>query len=203
MKNSDIFQETHAPYSTRHVHGFDSVANTGSCAVGHIVGDARTISAVVTSTATEEDQWQIVNLKGSKNGVSLCDSVAVLGAVDKHEAESLANRHFGRFFDAVATEVLPTNPQGLKRYLNSDYYNQSHGVVKAWALDELQDVLTSEKPLWDGISLTSHQSNTARLLLDMQLNDDHSGLLTPSEGLSAVLEQVGAEYEDFDSIIVE
>lgn len=203
MLSTDIFEQTHEPHKSRIVAGFDGVLHTGCCSVGRIVGDARTIGAVVTQNVTEEDQWQIVNLKGTKDGADHFDSVAVLGVCDEDEAIRLAEAHFGCLFDGVGTEVLATNTHGLKRYLDSNYHNQKQGAVKAWALEELQDILATEKPMWDGITLTSHQSNTARLLLDMQLNDDYSGLLTPSQGLSAVLEQVGAEQAEYDSIIVE
>jgi len=67
----------------------------------------------------------------------------------------------------------------------------------------MQDVLTTEKPLWDGINLISHHGNVSNLIFDMTMNDDHKGLINPSQGLSAVLEEVGAEQAEFDSIIVE
>lgn len=203
MLSTDIFEQTHEPHKSRIVAGFDGVLHTGCCSVGRIVGDARTIGAVVAQNVTEEDQWQIVNLKGTKDGADHFDSVAVLGVCDEDEAIRLAETHFGCLFDGVGTEVLESNTHGLKRYLDNKYYNQNHGAVIPWALEKMQDVLTTEKPLWDGINLISHHGNVSNLIFDMTMNDDHKGLINPSQGLSAVLEEVGAEQAEFDSIIVE
>ena len=99
MRNLDIFKQYWAPHQSRTVAGFDSVVNSGTCSIGIIQGTYRTLNAIVTETATEDDQWRIVNLKGHKDDIAAFDSVAVLGAVDDTQASSLAVLQFGRIFD--------------------------------------------------------------------------------------------------------
>jgi hypothetical protein len=77
MRNIDIFTLLHEPHTSRLVQGFDSV-NSGACSIGVIKGQYRQLNAILTESATEEDQWRIVNLKGSINSIAAFDSVAVL-----------------------------------------------------------------------------------------------------------------------------
>lgn len=203
MRNIDIFKQCWAPHQSRIVAGFDSAVNSGTCSIGVIQGKYRTLNAIVTETATEDDQWRIVNLKGHKDSIPAFDSVAVLGAVDDTQASALAGLQFGRMFDSAADSVIETNPQGLMRHLAVPHYHKNKDIIPEWQLAQLQDVTCSTVPGWDGINLTSHEGQTSHLLLDMQRHDDHGNLLREFDGLAPLLESIGAVYADFDSIIVE
>lgn len=204
MRNKHIFIEQYKPNQSRIIAGFDSCVNTGSFSVGKIVGNAKTINAVVAETATDDDNWYIVNLKGSRDGEPSFDSVAVLGAIDSEEASNIAQQHFGRMFDAITTDVLESNTNGLKRNLDNKYYTQSkNSHIKPWQLAECQDVISEEKPMWDSISLVSHENNMAQFLLDMQKNDDHNGLISAYDSLSEALEAENVEVAEFDAIYTE
>ena len=203
MRNQDIFKQRWAPHQSRTVAGFDSAVNSGSCAIGVIQGGCRTLNAIVTEAATDDDQWRIVNLKGRTGNIAAFDSVAVLGAVDDAQASSLAVLQFGRMFDSAVDSVIETNPQGLMRHLAAPYYHKTPNIIPEWQLAQLQDVTCATVPGWDGINLTSHDGQTANLMLDLQRHDDHGGLLQEFDGLAPLLESIGAVYADFDSIIVE
>ena len=74
MRNINIFKQHWAPHQSRTIAGFDSVVNSGTCSIGIIQGTYRTLNAIVTETATEDDQWRIVNLKGHKGDIAAFDS---------------------------------------------------------------------------------------------------------------------------------
>ncbi|MEG2264170.1 MAG: hypothetical protein RSC68_07430 [Acinetobacter sp.] len=205
MRNISIFKQHWAPHQSRTIAGFDSVVNSGTCSIGIIQGKCRMLNAIVTETATDDDQWRIVNLKGHKDNIPAFDSVAVLGAVDDTQASSLAVLQFGRIFDfdSAVDSVIETNTQGLMRYLAVPHYHKNKNLIPEWQLSQLQDVVSATVPGWDGINLTSHEGQTSHLMLDMQRHDDHGGLLQEFDGLVPLLESIGAVYADFDSIIVE
>ncbi|MFW1786953.1 hypothetical protein [Acinetobacter pittii] len=204
MSIKSIFIQTHAPHQSRLVPGFDSMVNSGACSIGFIKGDYRKINALVTEDYTENDLWRVINLKGQKSGIEAYDSVAILGAIDDQHACELAILQFGRMFDACVTDVIETNQFGLKRHLSSKQFNLSGSKpIQRWQLEQLQNVIAAETPQWDGISLVSHDGDTAKLLLDMQRNDDHSQLLSKFDGLPTLLSSLEVEEAHFDSIIVD
>ncbi|MFC6628581.1 hypothetical protein [Acinetobacter beijerinckii] len=202
MRNIDIFTLLHEPHTSRLVQGFDSV-NSGACSIGLIKGQYRQLNAIVAESATEEDQWRIVNLKGSINSIAAFDSVAVLGAVDNDHASALAQMQFGRMFDAIENDVIETNTNGLLRHLATSQFHKNMQLIHRDHLVALQDIPCAVLPGWDSIELTTHEGKTANLLLDMQLHDDNTELLSSFDGLANLLESIGAEHPDFDSIIVE
>ncbi|NNP70378.1 hypothetical protein [Acinetobacter sp. Ac_5812] len=212
MRNIDIFEQLYAPHTSRKIDGFDSAVNSGSCSIGLIKGQYRQLNAIVTDCATEDDNWRIVNLKGTYkkfnlNGpISLIpafDSIAVLGAVSDDHASALAMMQYGRMFDAIEEDVIETNAQGLVRHLSTSHFHKNNQLIQRSQLTNLQDIPCALVPGWDGIELITHEGRTSHLLLDMQLHDDHDRLLSAFDGLSNLLESIGAEYADFDSIIVE
>lgn len=202
MRNIDIFTLLHEPHTSRLVQGFDSV-NSGACSIGMIKGQYRQLNAIVAESATEEDQWRIVNLKGSINSIAAFDSIAVLGAIDNDHASALAHLQFGRMFDAVEDDVIETNTNGLLRHLATQLFHKQKQLIHRAHLEALQDIPCAVLPGWDGIELTTHEGKTVNLLLDMQIHDDNSELLSSYDGLANLLESIGVEYPDFDSIIVE
>ncbi|WP_323139736.1 hypothetical protein [Acinetobacter baumannii] len=204
MSVKSIFTQTHAPHQSRLIPGFDSMVNSGACSIGFIKGDYRQINALVTEDYTENDLWRVINLKGQKSGIEAYDSVAILGAIDDQHAGELAILQFGRLFDACVTDVIETNQFGLKRHLSSKQFNLSGSKpIQRWQLEKLQNVIAAETPQWDGISLVSHDGDTAKLLLDMQRNDDHSQLLSKFDGLPTLLSSLEVEEAHYDSIIVD
>lgn len=203
MRNIDIFKPLYGPHTSRTIAGFDSAVNSGPCSIGLINGQFRQLNAIVTVSATDEDQWRIVNLSGSINNVAAFDSIAVLGAVSNDHASALAQLQFGRMFDAVEEDVIETNTQGLVRHLSTAHFHKHKKLIQRAHLAALQDIPCAVIPDWDGIELKTHEGQTANLLLDMQLHDDNGGLLSSFDGLTQLLESIGAEYADFDSIIVE
>ncbi|WP_277559625.1 hypothetical protein [Acinetobacter beijerinckii] len=202
MRNIDIFTLLHEPHTSRLVQGFDSV-NSGACSIGLIKGQYRQLNAIVAESATEEDQWLIVNLKGSINSIAAFDSVAVLGAVDNDHASALAQMQFGRMFDAIEDDVIETNTNGLLRHLATPQFHKNMQLIHRDHLIALQDIPCAVLPGWDCIELKTHEGKTANLLLDMQLHDDNTELLSCFDGLANLLESIGVEHPDFDSIIVE
>ena len=202
MRNIDIFSSLHEPHTSRLVQGFDSV-NSGACSIGIVKGQYRQLNAIVTESATDDDQWRIVNLKGSINNIAAFDSIAVLGAVDNDHASALAQMQFGRMFDAFEDDVIETNTNGLLRHLATPHFHKQKQLIHRSHLEALQDIPCAVLPGWDGIELTTHEGKTANLLLDMQLHDDNTELLSSFNGLANLLESIGAEHPDFDSIIVE
>lgn len=202
MRNIDIFISRHDPHTSRLVQGFDSV-NSGSNSIGIVKGQYRQLNAIVTESATDDDQWRIVNLKGSINNIAAFDSIAVLGAVDNDHASALAQLQFGRMFDAVEDDVIETNTSGLLRHLATQQFHKNNQLIQRTHLLALQDIPCSTIPGWDDIELTTHEGKSVNLLLDMQRHDDNSELLSSFDGLANLLESIGAEYADFDSIIVE
>lgn len=204
MRNRDIFSEKYKPYQSRTIAGFDSCVSTGSCSIGVIAGTAKTINAIVTDTATDDDNWYVVNLKNSSPDKPMFDSIGVLGAIDPEEAKNLAYQHFGRMFDSIATDVMPSNTQGLKRNLDNAYFAQAKdNSIKPWQLAQCQDVISTVVPMWDSISIVSHQLSTAQLLFDMQKNDDHNGLISAYDSLAEALEAENVEVAGFDAIYTE
>ncbi|WPE82822.1 hypothetical protein SB581_07585 [Acinetobacter baumannii] len=203
MRNIDIFKTLYGPHTSRTIADFDSAVNSGPCSIGLINGQFRQLNAIVTESATEDDQWRIVNLSGSINNVAAYDSIAVLGAVSNDHASALAQLQFGRMFDAVEEDVIETNTQGLVRHLSTAHFHKHKKQIQRAHLAALQDIPCAVIPDWDGIELKTHEGQTANLLLDMQLHDDNGGLLASFDGLPQLLESIGAEYADFDSIIVE
>lgn len=200
MQNIDIFQQTYAPHTSRVLPSFDNV-NSGACSIGFIQGSYRTIPAIVTEVATENDKWKIVNLVNQDN--QNFDSCGVLGAYDDEHAKELAILQVGRMFDGLATDVTETTTHALMRHLNSAQYHKKHGVIQPWILSGLQDVVSEEKAMWDGLDLVSHNGQLSGLLLDMQRHDDEHGLLSQFDGLAVLLSDLGAVEQGFDSIIVE
>ncbi|SDB87003.1 defense against restriction DarA-related protein [Acinetobacter boissieri] len=201
MKNTAIFKQQYAPYQSYCVAGFDSIMNTGACFLGCVHGEYGVLKAVVTESVTAHDQWRVVNLQSEDH----FDSVAVLGAVDDVEASSLALMHYGHLFDSanVHVDTMETSVYGLKRHLDCAYYHDKPRLIQPWQLNELQDVATAEKPMWDNMSLKSHSGQLSTLLFDMQSHDDHNGLLNSFDGLASYLEQIGSIEQAFDSIIVD
>lgn len=203
MRNIDIFKPLYAPHSSRTIAGFDSAVNSGPCTIGLIIGQFRQLNAIVTESATENDQWRIVNLSGSINNVAAFDSIAVLGAVSNDHASALAQMQFGRMFDAIEEDVIESNTNGLVRHLSTAHFHKNKNLIHHSHLSALQDIPCAVIPEWDGFELKTHEGLTANLLLDMQLHDDNGGLLSCFDGLPQLLESIGAEFADFDSIIVE
>ncbi|OJU92169.1 MAG: hypothetical protein BGO19_12415 [Acinetobacter sp. 38-8] len=201
MRNFDIFTSLYGPHTSRLVQGFDFV-NSGGCSIGVIKGKYCQLNAIVAESATEEDQWRIVNLKGSINNIAAFDSIAVLGAVDNDHASALAQLQFGRMFDAIEDDVIESNTNGLLRHLATPQFHKHKQLIHRAHLVALQDIPCAVLPSWDGIELTTHEAKTANLLLDMQLHDDNTELLSSFDGISNLLRSIGAEHPDFDSIIV-
>lgn len=202
MRNIDIYFSLHEPHTSRLVQGFDSV-NSGASSIGIVKGQYRQLNAIVTESTTDDDQWRIVNLKGSINSIAAFDSIAVLGAIDNDHASALAQLQFGRMFDAVEDDVIETNTNGLLRHLATPQFHKQKQFIHRAHLEALQDIPCAVLPGWDGIELTTHEGKTVNLLLDMQIHDDNSELLSSFDGLANLLESIGVEYPDFDSIIVE
>lgn len=202
MQNQSIFTKHYAPHQSRQVPGFDSV-NSGSTSVGVINGQYRTLPALVVEGATELDNWRLVNLCGAEEGTAKFDCCAVLGAVDDEQAKSLALMQHGRFFDAVATDVIETSHQGLMRHLSVKNYHLSGGTIQQWQIERLQDVTCGEVPAWDGINLLSHGGSVATLLHDMTIHDDHHALTDKFPGLTNMLQDMDVEIPEYDAVIVE
>lgn len=204
MKNTKFFHLQHAPGVSFYIAGFDSAVNSGSCSIGVFEGGSRSLPAVVLGCATEDDNWHVVNLQKDH---AHFDSVAVLGAVNDEQAQDQAMLYFGRMFDSAVSSVIETNSHGLKRHLDKSIYHHKKLDIQAWQLDELQDVLTAEKPMWDSANshvLTSHSGSMAVLMLDLMKHDDENKLIQEFDGLPQLLTDIGGvEVADFDSIITQ
>ncbi|WOE40047.1 defense against restriction DarA-related protein [Acinetobacter chinensis] len=203
MSNTDIFKQITGAYESRYIDGFDSAINTGPSIIGVIKGTYRELKAIKTLSATEDDQWNIVNLSFQNDTQTGFDSVAVLGAADESQASSLAIMQFCRKAWVKVESVVSTTAQGLMRHLDTAHFHNGNKPIQDWQLNNLQDVISGTVPAWDGCSLKSHGGSTVHLLLDIQKHDDHGELLKRFDGLSVLLESLDVEFPDFDSIIVE
>jgi hypothetical protein len=206
VSNKRIFIQDHAPQTSRYIPGFDSAVYS-NLAIGHIQGQQRTIHALLSPLATDNDLWRVVNTKAKGERGTLFDAVAVMGAIDDDQAAEWVMNQHGRFFDSCEIgSVIETTANGLMRYLDSEKLNP-HGNLPVYGknLSELQDVTTAQRAMWDGIELKSHDGSTASLMLDLIKNDDHSLLFDAmkADDMPAFLESLDAEIMGYDAIIVE
>ena len=205
MSSKTIFTQTHAPRTNRLVDGFDSAVYS-NLAIGKIQGQYRTLPALMSPLATDDDVWHIVNLQAAgQDGLNVYDAVAVLGAASGEQAKEWALQQHGQFYDAVATDVQQTSSQGLMRHLANRHYHAYQSPVRANDLAAMQDVVTGQQVQWDGIDLKSHSGQTGIMLVDMIKHDDHHLLLDAMDrdGLTELLASIGAEFAHYDALIVE
>lgn len=205
MSSKTIFTQTHAPRTNRLVDGFDSAVYS-NLAIGKIQGQYRTLPALMSPLATDDDVWHIVNLQaGGQDGFNVYDAVAVLGAASGEQAKEWALQQHGQFYDAVATDVQQTSSQGLMRHLANRHFHAYQSPVRANDLAAMQDVVTGQQVQWDGIDLKSHSGQTGIMLVDMIKHDDHHLLLDAMDrdGLTELLASIGAEFAHYDALIVE
>lgn len=205
MSSKTIFTQTHAPRTNRLVDGFDSAVYS-NLAIGKIQGQYRTLPALMSPLATDDDVWHIVNLQAAgQNGLNVYDAVAVLGAASGKQAKEWALQQHGQFYDAIATDVQQTSSQGLMRHLANRHYHAYQSPVRANDLAAMQDLVTGQQVQWDGIELKSHSGQTGIMLVDMIKHDDHHLLLDAMDrdGLTELLASIGAEFAHYDALIVE
>lgn len=205
MSSKTIFTQTHAPRTNRLVDGFDA-AIYSNLAIGNIQGQYRTLSALMSPLATHDDVWHIVNLQAAgQDGLNVYDAVAVLGAASDEQAREWALQQHGQFYDAIATDVQQTSAQGLMRYLANRHYHAYGAPIRAHDLATMQNMVTGQQVQWDGIELKSHGGQTGIMLVDMIKHDDHYLLLDAMDrdGLTELLASIGAEFANYDALIVE
>ena len=206
MSSKSIFTQEHAARSTRIIQGFDSVYS--NLAIGHIEGVARVLPALMADTATDDSIWRVVNLVSKdEDNKNVYDAVAVLGAVDNQEAEAWALLQHGRFIgdSTQVGEIIETNKFGLMRYLADPSLHSYQSPVRSRPLEALQDVATGERAVWDGMELKSHGGLIANLLHDLIKHDDHYQLFDAMKAgdLAGWLQELGAEKEEYDALIVQ
>ena len=203
MSSKSIFTQTHAPRTSRAIDGFDSAVYS-NLAIGKVQGQCRTLNALMSTLATDEDVWRIVNLQSKKDGMNAYDAIAVLGAGSNEQAIDWALQQFGQFDNAVGTSVSDTSHQGLMRHLANRQYHAYQSPIRANELAAMQDMVTGHQVQWDGVDLKSHGGQTAVALIDMIKHDDH-GLLLDAMGrdaLNDLLASIGAEHASYDALIV-
>ena len=205
MSSKSIFTQTHAPRTNRFVDGFDSAVYS-NLAIGKVQGQCRTLSALVSPLATDDDVWRIVNLQFKKDGMNAYDAIAVLGAGSNEQASDWALQQFGQFDNAVVgTSVSETSHQGLMRHLANPQYHAYQSPIRANELAAMQDMVTGQQVQWDDVDLKSHGGQTAVALIDMIKHDDHGLLLDAMarDDLNNLLASIGAEHASYDALIVE
>lgn len=136
MRNTAIYAELHAAHTSRMVDVGDG--NTthelyAQQSIGQIVGQYRTLPAIVSTGAQLDDAWQIVNLYVKQGNTdrfseSCCNSlnsryvgsVAVLGALDRAQAETWALRQFSLETGASgANQACTATAQAIQLLLNN------------------------------------------------------------------------------------
>jgi hypothetical protein len=201
VSSKQLFQLLTQAHSSHYIDGFDS-AIYSQHAVGEVVGQCRTLPAIMGEHASDETPWRIVNLTRADG---MFDSIAVLGACDDDTAAQWALSQFGRMFDSLVSSVVETNPHGLLRHLNSPELHRYKSHLKARDLNRLQDMTTSQSVLWDGMELLSHNCLSSVLLADVVKLDDH-GLMCDAmdlDSLKAVAMGNDGVIEGYDAIIVQ
>lgn len=203
MSSKSIFTQTHAPRTNRFVDGFDSAVYS-NLAIGKVQGQCRTLNALMSTLATDDDVWRIVNLQSKKDGMNAYDAIAVLGAGSNEQATDWALQQFGQFFDAMVTTVSETSHQGLMRHLANPQYHAYQSPIRANELAAMQDMVTGQQVQWDGVDLKSHGGQTGTMLVDMIKHDDHHLLLDAMDrnDLNDLLASIGAEHASYDALIV-
>lgn len=203
MSSKSIFTQTHAPRTSRAIDGFDSAVYS-NLAIGKVQGQCRTLNALMSTLATDEDVWRIVNLQSKKDGMNAYDAIAVLGAGSNEQAIDWALQQFGQFDNAIATNVSDTSHQGLMRHLANRQYHAYQSPIRANELAAMQDMVTGHQVQWDGVDLKSHGGQTGTMLVDMIKHDDHHLLLDAMDrnDLNDLLASVGAEHASYDALIV-
>ena len=204
MSSKSIFIQTHATRTNRFVDGFDSAVYS-NLAIGKVQGQCRTLSALVSPLATDDDVWRIVNLQFKKDGMNAYDAIAVLGAGSNEQATDWALQQFGQFDNAMGTSVSETSHQGLMRHLASPQYHAYQSSIRANELAAMQDMVTGQQVQWDGVDLKSHGGQAGVALIDMIKHDDHGLLLDAMarDDLNNLLASIGAEHASYDALIVE
>lgn len=202
MKNQKYFIEK-VPPRTPYVPVFDGIESTysGNCSIGEFQAN-HSIKALVADTATEQDNWRVVNVPVGH----YFDSIAVLGAVDDEQAVTWAIQHKQRTYDSLEhgeCQVINTTTSALKRHLD----NLSTKYVTKWGLEAEQGKLTAVKPVYDGMVLdgVSLKKGTAystfdSLLHEMARNDDDGLMLQPIDDLTGYLAEIGCTVPEFDAI---
>lgn len=202
MSGKSIFRQTTAPCASREIkRGFDSIVVNSPHAIGMIDGNHRSIPAICMDTATDNDLWWVVNVK-TQNGF---DAIAVLGAVDSDQAQAVAQHEFGHIFDSlVDDQAFTSKHQAIIRHLDTSALHKYASPLRQRDIDRLQDVTTTEKAMWDGMNLLSHEGQSSKLRLDLVRNDDDGLMLdalTPTAFMQMQTDD-GAEIADYDSIVV-
>lgn len=214
MSKSKVFHASHETGAVRFLHYADGGVHKDKCIanIGHISGETRKIPAILCDGATEQDQWNILNLV-NEQGI-FKSQVAVCGAVSEQQRNELALRYMQPILgDCAIHSGYDLTNGGLNRYLNDPVLQNAN---KFFLLDDANDLnyrLSKHALIWDDEDqLQSHGRLVNTALFDMVKHDDHDELLAqvkPQDLIALLLDGTEGiltdammlEYKQFDRVI--
>ena len=184
----------------------DSGTMLDSCAanIGVLQGKARTVAAILCDGATDQDQWQILNIVNDA-GMFL-DHVAIKGAVNDDQAHRLCKLYLGEARQGNIRNQESVTANGLKTFLDSAKlpHNTPYFLQDDAALLDAQG--TVSPAIWNDDVLVSHGGRLSQMMLDMANCDIEGQLLeqvTPRDIVAMLVDehcQIGMGM--FDAMIV-
>lgn len=177
-----------------------------SCAanIGVLQGKARTVAAILCDGATDQDQWQILNIVNDA-GMFL-DHVAIKGAVNDDQAHRLCKLYLGEARQGNIRNQESVTANGLKTFLDSAKlpHNTPYFLQADAALLDAQG--TVSPAIWNDDVLVSHGGRLSQMMLDMANCDIEGQLLeqvTPRDIVAMLIDehcQIGMGM--FDAMII-
>ncbi len=220
MRNTAIYAELHAAHTSRMVDVGDGNTTQELYAqqsIGQIVGQYRTLPAIVSTGAQLDDAWQIVNLYVKQGNTdrfseSCCNSfnsryvgsVVVLGALDSAQAETWALRQFSLETGANgANQACTATAQAIQLLLNHPASADSL-EIHSQIISKFENRVTLSDVVWQG-ALLKQPERSSDLIHQMQILDRDGQMLdamVPAD-MSVLLTELGATEAEYDALIVE
>ncbi len=203
--NLSIFREDYAPRSTRVVPTADGSASVYSAlAVGRIVGQGRTIPALVCEEIGTEDKWHVINMYVAGGYVG---TVAVLGATSGEQAGEWVGRQILPYLSGGQSSYCAcdgvASAEALQAVLDSAATSVIRLPIRQKDIDTFEGRITDSPVVWDNDALQSH---TAAELIHELAKHDREGQMMDAmckDDLPKVVSQYDGIFELFDALIVD
>lgn len=203
--NLSIFREDYAPRSTRVVPTADGSASVYSAlAVGRIVGQGRTIPALVCEEIGTEDKWHVINMYVAGGYMG---TVAVLGATSGEQAGEWVGRQILPYLSGGQSSYCAcdgvASAEALQAVLDSAATSVIRLPIRQKDIDTFEGRITDSPVVWDNDALQSH---TAAELIHELAKHDREGQMMDAmckDDLPKVVSQYDGIFALFDALIVD
>lgn len=203
--NLSIFREDYAPRSTRVVPTADGSASVYSAlAVGRIVGQGRTIPALVCEEIGTEDKWHVINMYVAGGYMG---TVAVLGATSGEQAGEWVGRQILPYLSGGQSSYCAcdgvASAEALQAVLDSAATSVIRLPIRQKDIDTFEGRITDNPVVWDNDALQSH---TAAELIHELAKHDREGQMMDAmckDDLPKVVSQYDGIFALFDALIVD